>query len=180
MATQRKIDPNYPSQTRHAPGLEQRDQIDPMDPNTLIPEKPEAWGARRTCGTMGLILVVLGLLGLLSPYLLGTSAHLLHSFILLVSGITCLWVDRKKSLRSAAGYSIFFGVFFGLLGIGGFLAGTWTETAEVPRFFLRLVPRLMELKTSDHILHLVLATPFLISGLATRRHLKRNYPRVII
>jgi Domain of unknown function (DUF4383)/Short repeat of unknown function (DUF308) len=116
--------------------------------------------ARPIAIVIGVVFILVGIAGFLSPNLMDAHLGKLHNVIHLVSGAASLYFGAKGDQPSARSFCIAFGLVYGLLGVIGFLVGTGQHRMlELPY---------LALGTRDHIIHIVIAVLYLIGGLTTR------------
>lgn len=129
--------------------------------------------ANKIATILGIGFLLVGVLGFVTPDLLGTHLSLAHSAVHLITGVIALWLGVKGSVSAAKTFCIVLGAVYLLLGIAGFVLGTDSDpTAGVPgprdaRLF-KVIPGMLELGTADHAIHVLLGAIFLIGGLMTR------------
>ncbi|KYG65840.1 hypothetical protein AZI86_01840 [Bdellovibrio bacteriovorus] len=131
--------------------------------------------AREATYALGAIFITIGLVGFVVDNLLAAHLSYAHNWIHLISGIvaiTCAYLGRAAAQRFALG----FGAFYGLLGILGFVLGTSAEatvghTGRDASLWI-LSPGVLELGTSDHLLHIGFAAILLASALVHRQRRK--------
>ena len=77
-----------------------------------------------------------------------------------------------EELAGARSFCFVFGMFYGLLGMLGFIAGRTmallipgVEVAVTDSHLLAIIPDTLILSTNDHVLHIVLSLVFLLAGL---------------
>jgi hypothetical protein len=116
--------------------------------------------AKTVATLLGVVFILVGIVGFVSPNLLGAHLGKLHNVVHLVSGAISLYMGTKGSLSGARSFCIIFGLIYGLLGVVGYFVGTG------PDHMLEL-PRLM-LGTRDHIIHIALGVIYLIGGFGTK------------
>ena len=116
--------------------------------------------AKTVATLLGVVFILVGIVGFVSPNLLGAHLGKLHNVVHLVSGAISLYMGTKGSLSGARTFCIIFGLIYGLLGVVGYFVGTG------PDHMLEL-PRLM-LGTRDHIIHIALGVIYLIGGFGTK------------
>ena len=116
--------------------------------------------AKTVCKVLGVVLVLVGIVGFLSPGLLGAHFSPAHNVVHIVSGLIALYFGFKGSLSGAKAFSIVFGVVYLGLGILGMAMGTWPEHLWV------VGP--LHLGQVDHGIHLLLGVVFLAGGLFTK------------
>jgi hypothetical protein len=116
--------------------------------------------AKTVATLLGVVFILVGIVGFVSPNLLGAHLGKLHNVVHLVSGAISLYMGTKGSLSGARNFCIIFGLIYGLLGVVGYFVGTG------PEHMLEL-PRLM-LGTRDHIIHIALGVLYLIGGFGSK------------
>ncbi|HEV2706554.1 MAG TPA: DUF4383 domain-containing protein [Pyrinomonadaceae bacterium] len=138
--------------------------------------------AKTICTLLGAVLLLVGLLGFISPGGMSdmTGAHLtaVHNVVHLLSGAIALYLGLKGTLAAARLFCLVFGAVYLLLGIVGYLTGgAHPLSAGIPGppsdRLLRLLPGSLELGSADHGIHILLGIVFLIGGLLTKAHVDR-------
>jgi hypothetical protein len=130
--------------------------------------------AKTVATIMGVVFILAGLVGFVSHDLLGFHLTAFHNAgVHIVSGAVSLYFGLKGTLRGAKLFDLVFGVVYAGLGVLGFLAGSsQSPSAGVPGpadgRLLKVIPSLLELGTSDHILHILLGLIFIAGALLTR------------
>ena len=130
--------------------------------------------AKTVATIMGVVFILAGLVGFVSNDLLGFHLTAFHNAgVHIVSGAVSLYFGLKGTLRGAKLFDLVFGVVYAGLGVLGFLAGSsQSPSAGVPGpadgRLLKIIPSLLELGTSDHILHILLGLIFIAGALLTR------------
>ncbi|MCA1815871.1 MAG: DUF4383 domain-containing protein [Acidobacteria bacterium] len=119
--------------------------------------------AKTIATLLGVVFILVGIIGFVSPTFLGTHLSMTHNIVHIVSGAISLYFGLAGSLGGARMFCIVFGVVYALLGICGFLLGTGPD-----RMFEALAALGLHLGTMDHIVHILLGVVYLIGGLATR------------
>ncbi|HEY0372774.1 MAG TPA: DUF4383 domain-containing protein [Thermoanaerobaculia bacterium] len=117
--------------------------------------------ANRVATILGVIFLLVGILGFVSPHLLGAHLSLAHNIIHLVSGAISLWLGMKGTPSAAKNFCVGFGAVYLLLGIAGFVLGSGAERMLV------VIPGQLELGTMDHIIHVGLGVVYLAGGFMT-------------
>jgi hypothetical protein len=84
-----------------------------------------------------------------------------------------LYFGLRGTPAGARMFNLVFGVVYGLIGVVGFLLGSnQSPSAGVPgpadSRLWKVIPSMLELGTSDHILHIVLGLVFVIGGLLNK------------
>ena len=117
--------------------------------------------AKTVCKILGVVFILVGLVGFVSPTFLGTHLSTTHNLVHLISGAVALYFGFAATLSAARLFCIVFGIVYGLLGICGFLLGTGTE-------HMLTIDDLLMLGTMDHLVHILLGVVFLIGGFLTK------------
>jgi hypothetical protein len=123
--------------------------------------------AKAICKILGVIFLILGLLGFVSPNLLGMHLSGIHNIIHLISAALALYFGFAASPSAARTFSLIFGAVYLLLGALGFIA---------PGSVIRLIqahhtPGGLRSLAADNIVHLLLGAIFIIAGLARAPHI---------
>lgn len=118
--------------------------------------------ANRIATILGAGFLLVGILGFVSPHLLGMHLSTAHNIVHLATGAVSLWLGLKGSPSAARTFCIVFGAVYLLLGVAGFVAGEGADR------MLRLLPGQLEFGTPDHIVHILLGAIYLIGGFATK------------
>jgi hypothetical protein len=122
--------------------------------------------AKAICKILGVVFLIVGLLGFLSPNLLGMHLSGIHNIIHLISAALALYFGFVASPSAARAFSLIFGVIYLLLSGLGFIApGLVTELLRA-----RHAPGASRGLSADNIVHLLLGALFLIAGLARAPH----------
>ncbi len=122
--------------------------------------------AKTVCKILGVVFILVGLVGFVSPGFLGTHLSTTHNLVHLISGAVALYFGFAATLSAARLFCIVFGVVYGLLGICGFLLGSGPD-----RMFEALASLGLHLGTMDHVVHILLGVVFLAGGFLTRADL---------
>lgn len=122
--------------------------------------------AKTVCKILGVVFILIGLVGFVSPGFLGTHLSLTHNLVHIISGAVALYFGFAATLSAARLFCIVFGVVYGLLGICGFLLGSGPD-----RMFEALASLGLHLGTMDHVVHILLGVVFLAGGFLTRADL---------
>jgi hypothetical protein len=124
--------------------------------------------ARTLTAIFGAGVILVGLIGFVIPHFFGTHLSLMHNLVHLISGVVALY----GVLAGARSFCFVFGMFYGLLGMLGFIAGRTmallipgVEVAVTDSHLLAIIPDTLILSTNDHVLHIVLSLVFLLAGL---------------
>jgi hypothetical protein len=115
--------------------------------------------AKTVCKILGVVFILVGLVGFVSPGFLGTHLSMTHNLVHLISGAIALYFGFAGTLSAARLFCIIFGVVYGLLGI--YPDRMWDALASIG----------LHLGTMDHIVHILLGVVFLIGGFMTRADL---------
>lgn len=126
---------------------------------------------------MGTIFVVVGIAGFVSPHMGGAHLTPAHNVIHLVSGALALWFGLRGTLAGARRFSWVFALVYGLLGVAGMIFGHPGSTAMVdmpadPKL-LAVIPGVLELGRSDHVLHIAIAIVFAAAAVLAREVTRR-------
>ncbi|MGI9068487.1 MAG: hypothetical protein ACR2HX_19040 [Pyrinomonadaceae bacterium] len=131
--------------------------------------------AKTVAKIMGVVFILAGIVGFVSNDLMGLHLTAFHNAgVHIVSGAIALYFGFAGTLRGARLFDIIFGVVYAGLGVLGFLAGGHQGhlSAGVPGpddpYILKVIPAMLELGKSDHMLHIGLGLVFLIGGLMTK------------
>ena len=119
--------------------------------------------AKTIATLLGAVLLLVGIIGFVSPGFLGTHLTLSHNIVHILTGAISLYFGLSASLAAARTFCILFGVVYGLLGICGYLLGSGPD-----RMFEALAALGLHLGTMDHIVHILLGVLYLIGGLMTK------------
>jgi hypothetical protein len=123
--------------------------------------------AKTVCKILGVVFILVGLIGFVSPGFLGTHLSLTHNLVHIISGAIALYFGFAATLSAARLFCIIFGVVYGLLGICGYILGRgnpdnmWDALASIG----------LHLGTMDHVVHILLGVVFLAGGFLTRADL---------
>jgi hypothetical protein len=133
--------------------------------------------AKTIATILGVLFILVGIVGFVAPGVGGFHLSAAHNLIHLVSGAASLYFGLKGTLAGARLFCIVFGAVYGLLGLAGFLAGG-PGTPAMPGMaadsrLLKVLPGTLELGTSDHTFHVILAIIYLAAGFLTRVDLDR-------
>ena len=118
--------------------------------------------ANRIATILGAVFLLVGILGFVSPHLLGMHLSQAHNIVHLATGAVSLWLGLKGSPSAARTFCIVFGAVYLLLGVAGFVAGDGADR------MLRLLPGQLEFGTPDHVVHILLGAIYLIGGFTTK------------
>jgi len=118
--------------------------------------------ANRIATILGIGFLLVGIIGFVSPNILGMHLTLAHNLVHLVTGAVSLWIGLKGTVSAARTFCIVFGAVYLLLGVAGFVAGDGAER------MLELIPGQLMFGTPDHVVHVLLGAIYLIGGFATR------------
>ena len=131
--------------------------------------------AKTVAKTMGVVFLLAGITGFVSNDLLGFHLTPFHNAgVHIVSGAVALYFGFAGSLSAARLFDMIFGIVYGMIGaVGFFLGSNQSPSPGVPgpadpRLW-KVLPNMLELGTSDHILHMILGLIFVIGALLTKR-----------
>lgn len=128
--------------------------------------------AKTVATIMGVVFLLVGIVGFVAPGVGGFHLSTAHNLIHIISGAASLYFGLAGTLSGARLFCIIFGAVYGLLGVAGFLLGA-PGTPSMPgmdadsRLF-KVLPGTLELGTSDHTFHVLLAILFLVGGFLTK------------
>jgi Domain of unknown function (DUF4383) len=136
--------------------------------------------AKTICKILGVVFLLVGLVGFVSPGFLGTHLSVVHNLVHLISGAVALYLGFAGSLSAARLFCIVFGIVYLLLAICGFLLGSdqvptiagMTNMARDSKLW-KVIPGQLELGTMDHVVHVLLGLVFLIGGFLTKADVAR-------
>jgi uncharacterized membrane protein HdeD (DUF308 family) len=122
--------------------------------------------AKAICKVLGVVFLILGLLGFVSPHLLGMHLSVAHNIIHLISAALALYFGFVASPSAARTFSLIFGAIYLLIGALGFI------TPGIVSALLRAheTPGRVYSLAADNIVHLLLGAIFLIAGMARAAH----------
>jgi len=128
--------------------------------------------AKTVATIIGVVFLLVGIVGFVAPGVGGFHLSTAHNLIHIISGAASLYFGLAGTLKGARTFCLVFGAVYGLLGIVGFLLGT-PGTPSMPgmaadgRLF-KVLPGTLELGTSDHTFHVLLAIVYIVAGLMTK------------
>jgi hypothetical protein len=128
--------------------------------------------ARSAATFLGAVFLGIGLVGVFSPGFMGAHLNPVHTAVHLISAAVSLWFGLAGSGRSVVTFCIVFAIFYGALGLAGFFFGVPDQhtLADVVHGadtrLLRVIPGSFELATPDHLIHVAIASIYLVAGLA--------------
>ena len=117
--------------------------------------------AKTVCKILGVVFLLVGLIGFVSPNLLGAHLSPAHNVVHIVSGAIALYFGFAGTLSAAKTFSLAFGVVYLALGVLGMALGTGED-----RMWM-LGP--LHFGNADHGIHVLLGIIFLAGGLFTKR-----------
>ncbi|QDK43686.1 hypothetical protein DOM22_00125 [Bdellovibrio sp. ZAP7] len=133
--------------------------------------------AQETSVFVGTALVVFSLLGFVVDNLLGAHLSPAHNVIHLVAGALLVWFGFSSE-QKAKKCSLIFGAFYAVLGVLGFMVGTpgMPSVGNLVRddSLWLVVPEHLELGSTDHLIHLLLAAVLIGGALMKFRRLRRE------
>jgi hypothetical protein len=121
--------------------------------------------AKTACKILGAVLVLAGIAGFFSHYLLGMHLTPVHNFIHLLIGALALYFGFAETSGAAHMVSRILGLIYLLVGIAGFITPGLIERAyqiQTTTGSVNLVP--------DNIFHLGLGVAFTIVGFLREPH----------
>jgi hypothetical protein len=117
--------------------------------------------AKTVCKILGVVFLLVGLIGFVSPNLLGAHLTPVHNVVHIVSGAIALYFGFAGTLSGAKIFSLAFGVVYLALGVLGMALGSGED-----RMWM-LGP--LHFGNADHGIHVLLGIIFLAGGLFTKR-----------
>ena len=122
--------------------------------------------AKTICKVLGVVFLIIGFLGFISPNFLGMHLSATHNIIHLLSAALALYFGFAASPSAARTFSMVFGAVYLLLGVLGFISpapvAALIRAHEVPGELHSLIP--------DNIVHLLLGAIFMIAGFSRATH----------
>jgi uncharacterized membrane protein HdeD (DUF308 family) len=118
--------------------------------------------AKVICKVLGVVFLIVGLLGFVSPNLLGMHLSGIHNIIHLISAALALYFGFAASPSAARAFSLIFGAVYLLLGALGFT----TPGPVIALLQAHHTPGGLRSLAADNIFHILLGAIFIIAGLA--------------
>ena len=122
--------------------------------------------AKAICKVLGVVFLIVGFLGFVSPHLLGMHLSGAHNIIHLISATLALYFGFAASPSAARTFSLIFGAIYLLLGVLGFIV----PASVAALLQVHMAPGRPLSLTPDNIVHLLLGALFLIAGFARAAH----------
>ena len=116
--------------------------------------------AKTVCKILGVVFLFVGMVGFVSPNLLGAQLNAAHNLVHLVSGADAHYFGFAGSLSAAKTFCLVFGLVYLGLGVLGLLLG-----APPDRMFM-LGP--LHFGQADHGIHILLGVIFVAGGFLTK------------
>ena len=117
--------------------------------------------AKTVCKILGVVFLLVGLIGFVSPGLLGAHLNTAHNLVHIVSGAIALYLGFAGTLAAAKTFALVFGVVYLGLGVLGLGMGSGPD-----RMWM-LGP--LHFGQADHGIHILLGVVFLAGGLFTKK-----------
>ena len=117
--------------------------------------------AKTVCKILGVVFLLVGLIGFVSPNLLGAHLNAAHNVVHLASGAIALYLGFAGSLSAAKTFALVFGVVYLGLGVVGMAYGSGADR------MWEVGP--LNLGQADHGIHVLLGVVFLAGGLFTKK-----------
>ena len=117
--------------------------------------------AKTVCKILGVVFLLVGVIGFVSPNLLGAHLNAAHNVVHLVYGALALYFGFAGTLAGAKTFALVFGVVYLGLGVLGLGMGT------PPDRMWMLGP--LHFGQADHGIHILLGVIFLAGGLFTKK-----------
>ena len=141
----------------------------------------ERTAPQKICISFSVLLIVIGLMGVLTPGLLGMHLSMAHNMINITSGAIALYCGYSTS-NKAINFCLWFGAIYGLMGIVGFVVGepgySGVGNMEADQNLFRAIPNILEFGTMDHIIHLLISAFLLFTAFTFRKERKNRGSRV--
>ena len=153
-----------------------------MNPRHVIHHATvERIAPQKICISFGVVLILIGLLGVLTPGLLGMHLSMAHNMIHITSGAFALYCGYSNSNKAIA-FCLWFGAIYGFLGIAGFVIGEpgypGVGNMEADQNLFRVIPNVLEFGTMDHIIHLLIGAFLLFTAFTFRKDRKNRNSRL--
>ncbi|MBI5388561.1 MAG: hypothetical protein HZA90_28190 [Verrucomicrobia bacterium] len=121
--------------------------------------------------TFGAVISLFGLVGFASPTLFGALCTPLHNLLHLLAGAAVVYVAQKQGPSALFWATMGVGGFFLVTGILGVVVGhpgTPTMAGVAPdERLLVVIPRVLELSSSDHYLNLFFGIALITAGVVS-------------
>jgi uncharacterized membrane protein HdeD (DUF308 family) len=118
--------------------------------------------AKAICKVLGVVFLIIGLLGFISPNLLGMHLSGIYNIIHLISAALALYFGFAASPGAARAFSLIFGAIYLLIGALGVI----TPDLVIELLQARYAPGEPRNLAADNIVHLLLGAIFIIAGMA--------------
>jgi len=118
--------------------------------------------AKATCKVLGVVFLIVGLLGFVSPNMLGMHLSGAHNIIHLISAALALYFGFAASPSAARTFSLIFGAIYLLLGALGFI----TPGPVIALLRAHETPGGLYSLAADNIIHMLLGAILMIAGFA--------------
>jgi hypothetical protein len=123
--------------------------------------------AKTIATLLGAVLLLVGIVGFVSPNFLGAHLNVVHNCVHIVTGALSLYFGLAGTLAAARAFDLAFGAVYALLGVAGFIAGTGDDR-------MLNLGGLLHLGMRDHAIHILLGVVYLIGGLLTKAVVANN------
>jgi hypothetical protein len=134
--------------------------------------------AKTVATIMGVVFLLVGIVGFVAPGVGGFHLSTAHNLIHIISGALSLYFGLAGTLSGARLFCLVFGAVYGLLGVAGFLLGAPGSPSmpgmDADSRLFKVLPGRLELGTSDHTFHVLLALVYIVAGLLTRAGYDRS------
>ncbi len=117
--------------------------------------------AKTVATVVGVVFIIVGIAGFFNDHLLGAHLGKTHNVVHLGSGVVSLYLGLKGSIGAARTFCFVFGIVYGLLGAAGFVVGAGPD-------HLLAITGHLNLRTTDHIIHIAIGVLYLIGGVTTK------------
>ena len=117
--------------------------------------------AKTVCKILGVVFLLVGVVGFVSPTFLGAHLSPAHNAVHIVSGVIALYFGFAGTLSGARNFCLIFCIVYLALGCLGFVMGT------PPDRMWMVGP--LHFGQADHAIHALLGIIFLAGGLFTKK-----------
>jgi len=114
--------------------------------------------AKPVATVIGIISILIGFAGFLSPHLMGSHLSFAHNVIHLFSGAISLYFGFGATLKGARMFCLVLGAIYLILAIVGFVGGSGSGR------ILTVIPGALVLGVVDHIIHAAIGALYLVGG----------------
>ena len=123
--------------------------------------------AKTIATLLGAVLLLVGIVGFVSPNFIGAHLNMAHNLVHIVTGALSLYFGLAGTLAGARAFDLAFGAVYALLGVAGFIAGAGDDR-------MLNFGDILHLGMRDHAIHILLGVVYLIGGLMTKAVVTNN------